>query len=168
MKRKNNKEKFEIFLEVGKGLNRVFNIVPVLFGSLGLYKKIGEYGQANDIDILIPEELINKRWGELIYFMQDLGFKLADQKEHEFSREGESVGFARQEDLPKKAGINPSNLEISNKDGVVFKELTAEQFLKVYELMLRDKYRQEKLGKDDKKKIELIENYIEKSWSEEA
>lgn len=168
MKRKNNKEKFEIFLEVGRGLNKTFNVVPVLFGSLGLYRRIGEYEQANDIDILIPEELISKRWGELIYFMQDLGFKLADQKEREFSREGEWVGFAGQEDLPKRAEINLSDLEISNKDGVVFKELTAEQFLKVYELMLRDKYRQEKLGKDDKKKIELIKNYIEKSWSEEA
>ncbi len=168
MKRKNNKKKFEIFLEVSRGLNKVFNVVPVLFGSLGLYKKIGEYGQANDIDILIPEELLSKRWGELIYFMQDLGFELVDEKEHEFSRKGESVGFARQEDLPEKTEINLGNLEIFNKEGAVFKGLAAEHFLAVYELMLRDNYRQEKLGKDDKKKIELIKNYIDKSWSEEV
>ncbi len=163
MKKKNNKEKFEIFLEISRGLNKVFNVVPVLFGSLGLYRRIGEYGMANDIDILIPEELISKRWGELICFMQDLGFELEDEKEHEFSRKGESVGFAKQEDLLEKTEINLSNLEISNEDGVVFKGLAAEHFLAVYELMLRDNYRQEKLGKDDKKKIELIKNYIGKS-----
>ncbi|MCG2690048.1 hypothetical protein L6252_02095 [Candidatus Parcubacteria bacterium] len=59
-----NKKKFAIFLEVVEALNKRFQIAPILYGSLGLYQKIGELGKANDVDILVPKSLISARWSE--------------------------------------------------------------------------------------------------------
>jgi len=155
-----NKKKFEIFLEVVKELNSQFNIIPILFGSLGLYRRIGEFGKANDIDILVPDSFLKERWSELIKIMESLNFKLSDEKEHEFVRKKEIVAFGNQGDLTKNCKIGSDALEISNINEVKFRELSPKQYLLVYKFMLRDNYRQEKLAKNDKEKINLIKEYL--------
>ena len=155
-----NKNKFKIFLEVTKALNESFNIIPILYGSLGLYRVIGEYGESHDIDILVPDEFVNKKWDELIDLMKKREFKLKDKHEHEFIRDSEIVAFAREEDLNERIGLNPNSLKVSSSDNIRFKELSAENYLSVYRFMLRDDYRQEKRGKADREKINLIKEYI--------
>jgi len=56
-------EKFRNFIKVTKILNKK-GIVPVLYGSLGLYQIIGERGSVNDIDFLIPEVWLEEKWHE--------------------------------------------------------------------------------------------------------
>ena len=158
-----NKNKFEIFLEVAKELNSRFNVAPIIFCSLGLYRRIGEFGKSNDVDILVPSSLVNEKWSELIKLMQNLTFKLYNEKEHEFIRKKEIVAFGKQEDLVKNCKINSGFLEISNIKKVKFRQLLPEQYLLVYRFMLRDNYRQEKRGNADKKKIMLIEKYLQKA-----
>ncbi len=155
-----NKEKFKVFLEVAKALNKNFNITPVLFGSLGLYRIIGEFNKANDTDVLIPEEFIHERWNELINFMRNLNFELKDEHEHEFIREGEIVAFGAETDLIKYIQINPETLKTSKVEEAKFRELSPEQYLDLYKFMLRDVYRQEKRGKADQEKIALIQKYL--------
>lgn len=158
-----NKEKFEIFLEVAKELNKSFNIVLILYGSLGLSRVIGEFGEVNDIDVLVPERFIKEGWDELNSFMQSLGFKLKDEHEHEFIKNGKIIAFGKEKDLSELAKIDPDNLKISEVEGTRFKELSPEQYLSAYQSMLRDEYRQEKRGTADKEKIKLIKEYIEKN-----
>jgi len=158
-----NKRKFEIFLEVSRLLN-TYDIVPILYGSLGLWKIIGEFDKANDIDILVPKEFINKnkKWDDLISFMEEINFKLKDEDEHEFIRDSEIAAFGNEKDLNEKIHINTEGLKISKIGGVKFKELSPKQYLMVYQFMLRDNYRQEKRGKGDQKKIGLIKKYLRK------
>ena len=155
-----NKKKFEVFLEVAGKLNDFFNVIPILYGSLGLYKIIGEYSECSDIDILIPDEFVNERWDELIDLMEKMGFKLKDEHEHEFIRDSEIVAFAKQDDLIKRIGLDPNKLTVYNVENIKFKEISIKNYLSVYKLMLRDNYRQEKRGKADQEKIDLIEKYI--------
>jgi len=155
-----NKEKFGIFLETAKVLNR-HNIIPILFGSLGLNRVIGEFAKANDIDVLISDKLISQKWNDLIEIMKKLNFRLKDKKEHEFIKDSEIVAFGKESDLLNLSQINPDTLNISEINGVKFKELSAEQYLLCYQLMFRDKYRQEKRGKADREKIALIQKYLE-------
>lgn len=155
-----NKKKFAIFLEVARELNSRFSVVPVLYGSLGLYYRIGESGKSNDIDILVPGGLVNEKWGELVNLAQNLGFELYNEKEREFIRKKEMVAFGKQEDLAKDYKINPDSLEISSVKKVKFRQLLPEQYLLVYKFALRDNYRQEKRGSADKEKIKLIEKYL--------
>ena len=155
-----NKKKFEIFLEVAEKLNDFFSVIPILYGSLGLYRIIGEHGKCSDIDILIPDEFVNERWDELINLMEKMGFKLKDEHEHEFIRDSEIVAFAKQDDLIKRIELDPNNLTVYNVNNIKFKELLVKDYLFVYRLMLRDDYRQEKREKADQEKIDLIEKYI--------
>jgi len=158
-----NKKKFEIFLEVAGNLNNFLNVTPILYGSLGLYKIIEEYGKCNDIDVLVPDEFVDEKWNELISLMEKIGFKLKDEHEHEFIRNSEKVAFAKQNDLIKRIKLYPNNLTVHDINNIKFKELSAKDYLSVYRLMLRDSYRQEKRGMTDQKKIDLIEKYINKS-----
>ncbi len=156
-----NKQEFETFLEVAKELNNFFNITLILYGSLGLYRIIGEHGKVNDIDVLVPEEFVNTKWKELVVFMKGLNFELKNKKEHEFVRGENVIAFARDDDLISMANIDPNLLKISKVRDVWFKELSAEQYLNLYQLMLRDNYRQEKRGKADKIKIKLIKEFLD-------
>ena len=155
-----NEKKFEVFLEVARKLNDFFNVIPILYGSLGLYKIIGEYSECSDIDILIPDEFVNERWNELIDLMEKMGFKLKDEHEHEFIRGSEIVAFAKQDNLIKRIELDPNKLIVSNINNIKFKELLIKNYLSVYRLMLRDDYRQKKRKKADQEKIDLIEKYI--------
>lgn len=155
-----NKKKFEIFLEVAGKLNNFFDVIPILYGSLGLYKIIGEHSECNDVDVLLPDEFINKKWQDLIDLMRKIGFELKDEREHEFIRDSEIVAFAKQDDLIKRINLYPNDLVVHNINDVKFKELSVKNYLSVYKLMLRDDYRQKKRGKADQEKIDLIEEYI--------
>jgi len=155
-----NKEKSNIFLEVAGELNKSFEIIPILYGSLGLNRVIEENGTVNDIDILVPNEFVDGKWDELIETMNRLDFKLKNEHEHEFIREGKIIAFATNLDLVEMAGIRPEDLKISKESGIEFKELTPVQYLNVYQFMLRDSYRQEKRGTADKDKITLIKKYL--------
>ena len=161
-----NKKKFEIFLKVAEELNHSLGIIPILYGSLGLYKIIGEHGKCNDIDILVPDEFVNGKWDELINLMKRMGFELKDEHEHEFIRDSEIVAFGRQDDLTKRIGLEPDNLKVSNVDNAKFKEFSVENYLLAYKFMLRDSYRQEKKGKTDQEKIAMIQKYLRTKNSE--
>lgn len=156
-----SEEKFGIFLEVAKVLNKSFNIVPILYGSLGLYQTIQarHLGKINDIDILIPDEFIKSKWKKLKKLIRGLGFKLKNKNEHEFIRKNKIIAFAAESDL-SAIGIKSDNLKISDIDGVKFKKLSPKQYLKLYQFMLRDNYRQQKRGNADQNKISLIKKYL--------
>jgi len=158
-----NREKFEIFLEVAEGLNKAFSVAPIITGSLGLCRVIGDFKEAEDIDIWVPREFIEVKWAETITFMKGIGFELKDEHEHEFFRQGEVVAFGSDTDLAAQAKISPDTLNVSEAGGEKFKEFTAQQYLDIYKLMLRDNYRQEKKGKNDLQKIKLIEEYIKEN-----
>lgn len=156
----NNQEKLLIFLEIARSLNKA-KIIPVLYGSLGLYRAINKFERkTNDIDILVPDEFIEERWSDLRYIMEQLGFMLQDEREHEFKREKKLVAFGKVSDLVKLAEINPQEIEVVQQDGVQFRELSPEQYLRCYKFMLRDNYRQEKRGNADQEKITLIEIFL--------
>lgn len=155
-----NKEKFKIFLEVAGALNKSFNIIPILSGSLGLYRVIQMPGVINDVDVLIPDKFVNERWEELIKLMKDSGFGLKDEHEHEFERENEFVAFAAEQDLKEIIGVSPDELKVSDVGRIEFKELSPEQYLRLYQFSLRDNYRQEKRGTADQEKITLIKKYL--------
>ena len=45
---------YDEFIEIAKNLNAELNIIPVLYGSLGLEKVTGVEFSPQDIDILVP------------------------------------------------------------------------------------------------------------------
>ena len=152
--------KFNLFIENARLLSDKFNIVPLLYGSLGLEYLTGDDLGADDIDILVPRVFITERWHEFKSFLEVQGYVLADEHEHTFVRDGVAYSYAHIEDLESFAGINTEDIEMHEADGVRFLLLSLEQYLLVYQKSSKDGYRVNVRQKKDADKIKFIESKL--------
>ena len=154
--------KKKMFLEIARKLNEKLKVTPLLFGSLGLEQRLGEKLNADDIDILSPEEYLNEKWDKLIEVMTALGYSLYDVHEHAFEKEGVSAAFASIENLVLFAGVDITRIPVMSEDSVWYYLLELEDYLKVYTASSKDGYRRDTKNKNDTEKIELIKRALEK------
>ena len=152
--------KFNLFLENVRFLSDKFDIVPLLYGSLGLEYLTGDDLGAYDIDILVPRVFITERWHEFKSLLEAQGYVLADEHEHTFVRDGVAYSYADIDDLESFAGIHAEDIEMHEVDGVRFMLLTLEQYLAVYQKSSKDGYRVNVRQKKDADKIRFIESKL--------
>ena len=144
------------FLYVAESLNKKLNIVPLLFGSLGLEQRLHTSLNADDIDILIPEAFLDEEWNGVVTVMNDNGYALYDLHEHAFEKSGLSLAFASIESLTPFAGIDIAKIPIIEESGVYYYLLDLQDYLKVYTASSNDGYRKNIKNKKDEEKIKLI------------
>lgn len=154
--------KKELFLQIARKLNEKLGITPLLFGSLGLEQRLGANLNADDIDVLIPEEYLDEKWDMLIEVMEGLGYSLYDVHEHAFEKDGVSAAFASIENLVPFAEIDITRIPAVDENGVRYCLLCLEDYLKVYTASSKDGYRRDTKNKNDTEKIELIRRALEK------
>ena len=152
--------KFNLFIENARLLSDKFNIVPLLYGSLGLEYLTGDILGADDIDILVPRVFITDRWQEFKAALEERGYVLVDEHEHTFVRDDVAYSYADIEDLESFAGINTEDIEMHEADGVRFLLLSLEQYLAVYKQSSKDGYRVNVRQKKDADKIRFIESKL--------
>ena len=153
--------KFNCFLQNAEMLNDKFNIVPLLYGSLGLEVLTKLSLNADDIDILIPQVFVTgDKWTEFKLFLESHGYALIDEHEHTFRKDSVDYSYASLEGLKKFAGIDICDIEIRNISGTKFMLLSLAQYLKVYKKSSLDGYRMNVKEKHDNQKIEFIRNHM--------
>ena len=152
-----NETKYLEFLSIAKLMNRQFNSIPILYGSLGLSRALSIDINANDIDILVEEEIFDKQLNAIHSLFQENGYLLSDIEENEFRKGDITVGIATDGDMPEFSGLQPSTLKIVD-DGAKYRTLTPDQYLATYKASILDGYRKNIRKKDDASKIELIES----------
>lgn len=152
--------KFNLFLENAQFLSDKFDIVPLLYGSLGLEYLTGDILGVDDIDILVPRVFITERWLEFKELLETQGYALADEHEHTFVRDCVAYSYADIEDLESFAGIHAEDIEMHEVDGVRFMLLSLEQYLAVYQKSSKDGYRVNVRQKKDADKIRFIESKL--------
>ena len=152
--------KFNLFLENARFLSNRFDIVPLLYGSLGLELLTGDILGADDIDVLIPRVFITDRWQEFKAVLEEHGYVLVDEHEHTLVRDGVAYSYADIEDLESFAGINTESIEMHEVDGIRFLLLSLEQYLAVYKQSSKDGYRVNIRQKKDAVKIRFIESKL--------
>jgi hypothetical protein len=138
------------------------SILPVLYGSLGASLYLGAFKNFGDIDFLVPKEWLAEKWPMLLDIMDQAGFKLIDDHEHEFQHsDGRIVAFA-EEDVLIRDNILDSldQLTTQNVDNLPVRTLRPEDFKKAYEYSEKDGYRKARRGKSDRTVIELLDNYL--------
>ena len=150
------------FLYIAESLNKKLNIVPLLFGSLGLEERLNTNLNADDIDVLIPEAFLNEKWDSIVTIMNDNGYVLYDLHEHAFENSGVSFAFASIESLMPFAGIDLTRIPVIEEKGVRYYLLTLQDYLKVYTASSKDGYRKNIKNKKDQEKIELINKLLSK------
>lgn len=153
--------KFNCFLQNAEMLNDKFNIVPLLYGSLGLEVLTNTSLNADDIDILIPQKFVTgDRWIEFKLFFESHGYTLIDEHEHTFRKNGVNYSYASVEGMKVFVDIDISDIEIRNISGTKFMLLSLEQYLKVYQKSSLDGYRMNVKEKQDNQKIEFIKRQM--------
>ena len=148
------------FIHIARLLNEKLNIVPLLFGSLGLEQRLNKNLNADDIDVLIPEIFLNERWSSIVALMNDVGYTLYDLHEHAFEKSGLSAAFAAIESLTPFAGIDLKQIPVIDEAGVRYYLLDLHDYLKVYTASAKDGYRKNVKNKQDEQKLELIMDEI--------
>ncbi len=136
------------------------NIVPVLYGSLGLEIVTGIDFSPQDIDILVPKRFLDENWPLLMETMEKLGYTQIDLHEHKFKKSDIEIGFAFEEHLLPFARIHYNKLEIITDQNVSYKLLSEEEYLLVYKQSVKDSYRRTKNNNKDLKKIEILEKIL--------
>ena len=152
--------KFNLFLENARLLSDKFDIVPLLYGSLGLEYLTDDALGVDDIDILVPRVFITERWHEFKAVLEIQGYVLADEHEHTFVHDGVAYSYADIEDFEVFADINSEDIEMHEADGVRFLLLSLEQYLSVYQKSSKDGYRVNVRQKKDADKIRFIESKL--------
>ena len=153
--------KYAEFLRIAAGLNTELGVTPLLFGSLGLERRLNADLQADDIDVLLPELFLRERWAELTAFMERAGYRLYDPHEHAFERAGVSAAFASLENLRPFAGIDITAIPALCDGGARYLLLTLEDYLRVYTASAQDGYRKRVKHKQDELKIALIQRALD-------
>ena len=148
------------FLENAKLLTSKLEIIPLMYGSLGLEYITNENLNADDIDILIPESFIMERWNEFKDLLTSEGYILIDEHEHTFQKNGILYSYASIEELKVFAGIELSDIKYQCNNGIKFKVLSLDQYLKVYRASAKDGYRINVREKKDNDKIAFIQKHL--------
>lgn len=153
--------KFDFFLQNAEMINDKFDIIPLLYGSLGLEVLTNITFNADDIDILVPQVFVTgERWKEFRSFLENNGYELTDEHEHTFRKNGVDYSYASVEGLKDFADIDIRDINIRNLSGTEYMLLSLEQYLKVYIKSSEDGYRMNVKEKQDNKKIELIKSLL--------
>ena len=148
--------KIDEFFENAQLLHEEMQIVPLLYGSLGLEYLTKESLGADDIDILIPEIYLSEQWVAFRTMLERNGYLLIDEHEHTFEKNGIHLSYARLEELESFAGIAVSDIPILDANSIQVRLLTLEQYLKVYTASSKDGYRMNVKEKKDQEKIDFI------------
>ena len=152
--------KYSEFIRIACTLNRRLQITPLLFGSLGLERRLGISLNADDIDVLVPERFIKDDWSNLVSLMREEGYCVIDQAEHEFEKSGIRIAFAGIESLKPFAGIDISVIPVMSDFGAHYHLLDLADYLKVYTASSKDGYRKNVKNKQDQYKIDIIKQAL--------
>lgn len=170
-----NQDKYKIFLEITKKLNKI-NIIPLLMGSVGLELLTNKSFNSNDLDIHVPGDKRGREvdpklnifnWGKISIVMNELGYSLIDLHEHEFEKGCLSVSFGIIDTLPEFAGIELDELELKEDNNIKYYLLTLEQYLKVYEASSKDSYRNDNNNMKDFEKIKFLHEELNSKTKKE-
>ncbi|MCY8199190.1 hypothetical protein MOC25_05715 [Bacillus subtilis] len=148
------------FINIAKTFNKELDIIPLLYGSLGLEKVTGLDFSPEDIDLLIPLIFLEEKWEKLKKVMEQHGYKMVDIHEHEFKKTNTKIGIAYIEDLKPFADVDYNNLEVFEDGGAKYHLLTIDDYLKVYKKSLLDGYRRRKKNHKDQSKINILNKLI--------
>lgn len=151
--------KVNIFIDIAEVLNEKLDVIPLLYGSLGLEYISKHNFNADDIDILVPKIFIDTRWEELKSTIESIGFELFDMSEHEFHKADVKIAFADIESLEDYANIVIESIKVLKARNSDFKVLNLYEYLNVYKESIKDGYRKTK-NKNDAEKIKIIESLI--------
>lgn len=81
------RDKYKVFTDVARILNRQLNEIPVLYGSLAVEFRVKRKNPGNDICIFVSDDLLKDKCNNLFKAMELACFKVEDRNNFVFVRE---------------------------------------------------------------------------------
>jgi len=81
------RDKYIVFTDVARILNRQLNEIPVLYGSLAVEFRVKRKNPGNDICIFVSDDLLRDKCNNLFKAMELARFKVKDRNNFVFVRE---------------------------------------------------------------------------------
>lgn len=157
-------DKFLFFVDNARELYSEFEIVPLLYGSLGLEVLTSTDLHSDDVNILIPEKYLKgKLWEKFSEYLEKKGYQLIDLNEHIFLKDDIKYSYASIESLKDFVGIDVKDIMMHRFEDISYLLLSLEQYLLVYQESSHDEYRKDVKGKNDFQKIQLIHSELERT-----
>ena len=137
------------------------DIMPIVYGSLGLSFLIGDHFEIGDIDFCLSDDLFSKKWTFIKdQLMSDLGYVIDETHCQEFTGKKYFVSFEQLSKIQKMTSIDETLLKKETFDGAVFYNLSLSQYLDIYQKFLQNKDRWDKKSKRDLEKIDIIKQNL--------
>ena len=102
---------YDEFIIIAKSLNKELDIIPVLYGSLGLEKVTGVKFSPQDIDILVPLTYLEEKWSLLKSAIEHLGYEVKKKGEKPSEIVRVNIWIDSIEDLKLFADVDHKNLK---------------------------------------------------------
>ncbi|MFA5888838.1 MAG: hypothetical protein WCW47_00370 [Candidatus Paceibacterota bacterium] len=149
------KDVLPTFLEIVSNLNKK-NIIPIIYGSFGLYLILNKEAHVDDLDFIIvrPDDFPICR-----NVLGELGFNTDPDHDRELIRNNFYISFIDKADIEKLID-ETIKLNLISLNETSFFNIDIKQYLKIYKKGLENKFRKEKKETEDLKKIREIEDYL--------
>jgi len=133
------------------------NIYPILYGSVAVSLYLGPFKVFSDIDLLVPEAYLEDDWESFQTLLNEIGFQLTDEHEHEFLRADAQLNFASDSILVRDGIVSSLDEVVSvTAASLTVRTLSREALIRAYEYSMQDGYRKDQRGKNDQMIIDLL------------
>jgi len=150
--------KYREFLAVAALLNERLGVTPMLFGSVGLERRLGTDLGADDVDVLLPEHTLKNDWEKVSDLMAESGYSPSAGKARGFLKDGVMIEFGSIEGVAKFAGLDITAVPHELDGGADYLLLDLPMYLRVYRALAAEPGRE---NKRDRQKIALIERAVD-------
>ena len=159
-----NLQRMHIHFQHINQLLRALGIHPILYGSLGASAYLGDFKTFKDIDVLVEDVWLKDKWIRLVEYLDQHGWRMINEREHEFIKTGCPRLSLASQDILERDGIGKLSECIAHieYDGLQLQTITAEAFLRAYQLSVKDGYRVQQRGKKDAQIIQLLKQHLNK------
>jgi len=140
-------------------INKHFNHIPIVYGSLCLNYYIENHLGIKDIDLLMPIKLIEESKDKLVSVFATHGFEYLDQELLTFRKDNVDVEIARLEDWTQACNFM-LDLSTVNLELCTYKVLSITDLRRLYVFLHQDPRRNTIKRQKDLLKIELIDFYL--------
>lgn len=153
----------KVFEEAVKILNEDFNVIPIVYGSYCLELVMKESFNANDVDMLVPNEFFSQRYGLINKFTLN-GFEYIEKEVICFVRNNIEVELAKKDDWLNYAKTRDEDLILVEEDGLKYYLLNLESLSKLYQFLFSIENRDAGKRAKDLIKLQKIQEHIEKRY----
>ena len=142
---------------IASSLHEWFGIRPLVYGSIGVRMQVAMPFEVHDLDVLVPDELLNSMRPELEKKLQSAGYELCNENVLCARKLGVDIEFSSREAWKARCDFQGHVEHIASE---LFDVMSAEDSLLLYQYLQHADFRDSRKKQSDQEKIILLQQTI--------